>query len=122
MNIIINHLDLPCDIKYVITTFCYNHDGYTYCEKNAIQKCRKQKEAIVLRFLAEFKYWKSTETSIQWLKPGPRILGSGAYTSDQFELNRLKEMKENNVISSESYAKIMNVIENEKQTTTYKKN
>ena len=122
MNIIINHLDLPCDIKYVITAFCYNHDGYTYCEKNAIQKCRKQKEATVLRFLAEFKYWKSTETSIQWLKPGPRILGSGAYTSDQFELNRLKEMKENNVISSESYARIMNVIENEKQTTTYKKN
>ena len=31
-------------------------------------------------------------------------------------------MKENNVISSESYAKIMNVIENEKQTIIYKKN
>jgi hypothetical protein len=75
-----------------------------------------------LRFLAELKYWKSTETAIQWLKPGPPALGSGAYTSDQFELNQLKEMKENNVISSESYARIMNVIENEKQTTTYKKN
>lgn len=115
MNTIIKRFDLPCDIKYVITTFCYNDDGYTSDQIKTIRTIKKDKEPFVLRFLAEFKYWISTGTSIQWLKPGPRILGSGAYTSDQFELNRLKEMRENNIISEESYAKIMNVIQTTKK-------
>ena len=115
MNTIIKRFDLPCDIKYVISTFCYNDDGYTSDQIKTIQTIKKDKEPFVLRFLAEFKNWISTGTSIQWLKPGPRILGSGAYTSDQFELNRLKEMRENNIISEESYAKIMNLIQTTKK-------
>ena len=115
MNTIIKRFDLPCDIKYVITTFCYNDDGYTSDQIKTIRTIKENKEPFVLRFLAEFKYWVSTGTSIQWLKPGPRILGSGAYTSDQFELNRLKEMRENNIISEESYAKIMNLIQTTKK-------
>jgi len=115
MNTMIKRFDLPCDIKYVITTFCYNDDGYTSDQIKTIRTIKKDKEPFVLRFLAEFKYWVSTGTSIQWLKPGPRILGSGAYTSDQFELNRLKEMRENNIISEESYAKIMNLIQTTKK-------
>lgn len=115
MNTIIKRFDLPCDIKYVISTFCYNDDGYTSDQIKTIQTIKKDKEPFVLRFLAEFKYWISTGTSIQWLKPGPRILGSGAYTSNQFELNRLKEMRENNIISEESYAKIMNLIQTTKK-------
>ncbi len=115
MNTIIKRFNLPCDIKYVITTFCYNDDGYTSDQIKTIRTIKKDKEPFVLRFLAEFKYWISTGTSIQWLKPGPRILGSGAYTSDQFELNRLKEMRENNIISEESYAKIMNLIQTTKK-------
>ena len=38
MNIIINKLDLPCDLKNEICKYSYNSEGYTVDDLNAIKK------------------------------------------------------------------------------------
>ena len=42
MNIIINKLQLPCDMKYEIDSFCYDNCGYTSEEINSIEILKKR--------------------------------------------------------------------------------
>ena len=43
MNVIVNKLDLPCDIKGVINSYCSNKLGYTGEELKAIEKIKENR-------------------------------------------------------------------------------
>jgi len=116
MNIVINKFKLPCDIKNVIYNYCYNDLGYSFKEIESIKKTKDNKKYTVLRYLSEIKYWKNTGTAVCWLKGytrnGIRTLRYGAYSSTDFELNRLKELKEQYDLSSIKYENILKHIYN----------
>ena len=116
MNIVINKFKLPCDIKNVIYNYCYNDLGYSFKEIESLKKTKDNKKYTVLRYLSEIKYWKNTGTAVCWLRGctrnGIRTLRYGAYSSTEFELNRLKELKEENFLSSIKYENILKHIYN----------
>ena len=43
MNVIINKLDLPCDIKGVINSYCSDKFGYTGEDLKAIEKIKENR-------------------------------------------------------------------------------
>lgn len=92
MNIVINKLDLPCDLKNVITSFVYDKLGYSYEELQEIEKSKKSQEMVKLRQKFELYYWKNSGCSIQWLKP-TSVLGNGAYVNKLHELNTIIEFR-----------------------------
>ena len=92
MNIVINKFDLPCDLKYVITSFVYDKLGYSYEQLQEIEKSKKNQELVKLRQKFELHYWKNSGCSIQWLKPS-KILVSGAYVNKLHELNTIIEFR-----------------------------
>lgn len=110
----INSLNLCSDLKNIIYSFNYNFLGYSIDDINMINYERKNKKGHVLRVLAELIYFKNTGTSICWLrgckKNGIVIVRYGAYSSLNFELNRLKEINESKLITDKIYKKILNNI------------
>ena len=75
MNIIINKLDLPCDLKNEICKYSYNSEGYTVDDLNAIkkQKNKKRTQFMKLRHKLELAEWYKYNVSVCWLR------GRGAY-------------------------------------------
>lgn len=75
MNIIINKLDLPCDLKNEIYKYSYNNEGYTVDDLNAItkQKNKKRTQFMKLRIKLELVEWYRMGVSVYWLK------GRGVY-------------------------------------------
>lgn len=75
MNIIINKLDLPCDLKNEIHKYIYNSEGYTVDDLNAIkkQKNKKRNKFMKLRIKLELAEWYKYNVSVCWLR------GRGAY-------------------------------------------
>ena len=69
MNIIINKLDLPIDMKYEINKYCYDNLGYTIKEIGKIHslKIKNYKNKLYLKI--ELLCWIHSGLSIQWLKP-----------------------------------------------------
>ena len=56
MELIIEKLDLPCDLKKEIYTYCYNELGYTIDELNIIKPFFEKPEIIV--------WWKTFSTPV----------------------------------------------------------
>lgn len=77
MNIIINKLDLPCDLKNEIYKYSYNSEGYTVDDLNAIkkQKNKKRTQFMKLRIKLELVEWYRMDVNVCWLRPG---LGGGS--------------------------------------------
>ena len=92
MNIVVNKLDLPCDLKYVISSFVYDKLGYSYEQLQEIEKCKISQEFVKLRQKFELHYWKNSGCSIQWLKP-TKTLVNGAYLNKLHELNTIIEFR-----------------------------
>ena len=44
MNIIISKLDLPCDIKPIINSYCYNEQGFNTNDLICIEKEKQKKK------------------------------------------------------------------------------
>lgn len=92
MNIVISKLNLPCDLKYVISSFVYDKLGYSYEQLQEIEKNKKNQELVKLRQKFELHYWKNSGCSIQWLKP-TKTLVRGAYLNKLHELNTIIEFR-----------------------------
>ena len=75
MNIIIDSLQLPNDMKFEINRYCYNNLGYTFIELQEIEKIKKERKWYNLRLKIELWEWKRLGTSISWLRP----LNDGRY-------------------------------------------
>ena len=72
MNIIINKLDLPCDLKNEIYKYSYNSEGYTVDDLNAIKKHKNKKitQFMKLRHKLELAEWYKYNVSVCWLRRG----------------------------------------------------
>ncbi len=94
MNIIINNLDLPCDLKNEIYKYSYNSEGYTVNDLNAIkkQKNKKRTQFMKLRIKLELVGWYSWGFNVSYLKGGgyygeknPRSMwGGGTLQESQY--------------------------------------
>ena len=107
MNIIINKLILPCDLKYVINSFLYDNLGYSYEELQEIKKSKKSQEIIKLRQKIELYYWKSTGCSVSWLKP-TSTTSSGAYLNKGHEHSMIFDLR--NTISNDNFVELMRIL------------
>ena len=92
MNIVVNKMDLPYDLKYVISSFVYDKLGYSYEQLQEIEKSKKSQEFVKLRQKFELHYWKDSGCSIQWLKP-TKNTRCGAYLNKLHELNTIIEFR-----------------------------
>lgn len=79
MNVIVNKLDLPHDIKEVIESYCCNKLGYTYENLKVIEKIKEKKrnKFMKLRQKLELVQWYNLGVSVCWLRPGE--YGWGVY-------------------------------------------
>jgi len=104
MNVVIDLLNLPCDIKYEIKNYCYDNRGYTYTELDEIEKIKSKQKWYKLRIKIELWYWKNLEVSVSWLRPiyrnGKYLRGcyygckQNSYNTILHELRTIKEYKE----------------------------
>jgi hypothetical protein len=102
MNIILNKLDLPCDIKYVVKNFIYNALGYTVEELRCIENIKKRERVVKIRQKVELNEWKTLGVSIGWLRPRPSKkskYNGGAYLSPKHEFDTIVNACFNNQIS-----------------------
>ena len=73
MNIIIQKLNLPKDVKHEISHFFYDSSGYTFLELLEIEKLKRNKKQKfdMLRLKVELYTWKrSLYNQVCWLKGG----------------------------------------------------
>ena len=70
MDLIIQKLDLPCDIKMEIYNYCYNEIGYTVdeMEQIEIEKQKKRNIFLKLRLKVALSEWYKFAVSVSWLK------------------------------------------------------
>ena len=94
MDIIINKLKIPFDIKMEISRYCYDDYGYTHSQLEFIKKLKvnKRNKFMKLRFKLELAEWYSMKVSVSWLKPDGvygkkghgRIYGGGTLAETQY--------------------------------------
>ena len=79
MKVIVNKLDLPYDIKWVINSYLSNKLGYTDEDLKEIKqiKGRKRNKFMKLRQKLELAVWYKFNVSVSWLTHGGR--GKGWY-------------------------------------------
>ena len=72
MNIIINKLDLPRDLKNEIYKYSYNSEGYSVNDLASIekQKNKKRTQFMKLRIKLELVGWYSWGFNVSYLKGG----------------------------------------------------
>ena len=76
MNVVITKLGLPCDINNEIYKYCYNNEGYTINDLNAIKKEKNKKgnKFMKLRQKLELSHWWWSGSLIRgncpWYKSG----------------------------------------------------
>lgn len=70
MDLIIQKLDLPCDLKMEIHNYCYNEIGYTVDEMKQIEieKQKKRNIFLKLRLKVALSEWYKFAVSVSWLK------------------------------------------------------
>ena len=70
MDLIIQKLDLPCDLKMEIHNYCYNEIGYTVdeMEQIEIEKQKKKNVFLKLRLKVALSEWYKFAVSVSWLK------------------------------------------------------
>jgi hypothetical protein len=75
MNVVINKLDLPCDIKRELYKYCYDRLGYTVSDITRIKDIKKniRQKFMKLRVKLELAEWYNYNVSVSWLR------GGGAY-------------------------------------------
>lgn len=79
MNIIINKLNLPYDMKRVINSYYSNEIGYTGEDLKAIEKIKdkRRNKFMKLRQKLELAEWYTMGVSVYWLHAGR--YGGGVY-------------------------------------------
>lgn len=79
MNVIVNKLDLPCDMKGVIKSYCINEVGYSGENLKAIEKIKEKRRTkfMKLRQKLELAEWYTMGVSVYWLRGGR--YGGGVY-------------------------------------------
>lgn len=77
MDLIIQKLDLPCDLKMEIHNYCYNEIGYTVdeMEQIEIEKQRSKNKFSKRRLKIELSEWYQYNVAVCWLRP----TGRGVY-------------------------------------------
>lgn len=85
MNIIVDKLNLPCDIKREICNYCYDKLGYTNADINRIKhiKRNRRNKFIKLRHKLELAQWYKFNVSVTWLTHNGR--GNGWYGKKSHE-------------------------------------
>ena len=94
MNIVIQKLKLPCDLKNEIYKYCYNSGGYSVNDLVAIEKEKNKKRTrfMKLRHKLELVEWYRMGTSVSWLRGGGtygkksphRVYGGGTLAESQY--------------------------------------
>ena len=102
MNIIISKLKLPNDMKYEISKYCYDNQGYTVEEIDMIDSLKVKKYKDKLYIKIELLCWKHTGTSIQWLRPR-KGFSTGYFTSIVSVKDGINYCYLNKLISSEDW-------------------
>ena len=69
MDLIIQKLDLPCDLKMEIHNYCYNEIGYTVVE---IEKQKPRNKFSKRRLKLELSEWYMYNVAVCWLRPAGR--------------------------------------------------
>lgn len=79
MNIIVNKLNLPCDIKKEVYKYCYDELGYTNADINRIKYIRgnRRNKFMKLRQKLELVQWYKFNVSVTWLTHNG--IGNGWY-------------------------------------------
>ena len=111
MNIVIQKLKLPCDIKYVIKTFCYNDLGYNAEQIMTIEHEKEKRKNAVLRFSIEAIQFKKMNMPISWLKKLTKNNGTGVYSpGSKYELRGMEYLYLENYITKEQYLRMLTYI------------
>ena len=74
MNLIIQKLDLPCDLKMEIHNYCYNEIGYTVDDMKQIEieKQKPRNKFSKRRLKLELSEWYMYNVAVCWLRPAGR--------------------------------------------------
>jgi len=71
MNVVINKLDLPCDMKGVIYSFLYHDNGFNQVQVDTIEKIKtKSLQIQQQRIKLELMEWYRVDKRIRWLRNG----------------------------------------------------
>ena len=75
MNVIVDKLYLPCDMKREIYKYCYDSKGYTMSHINTIKNIRGniRNKFMKVRLKLELAEWYKYNVSVSWLR------GHGVY-------------------------------------------
>ena len=94
MNVVLNKLKLPCDIKTEIYKYCYDNLGYTQSQREYINKLKENRrnKFMKLRHKLELTEWYTMGVSVYWLSPDgvygkkdPRkVYGGGTLAETQY--------------------------------------
>ena len=94
MNVVVNKLKLPCDIKMEINKYCYDQLGYNYLQRECINKLKQnsRNKFMKLRHKLELTEWYTMGVSVYWLSPDgvygkkdPRkVYGGGTLAETQY--------------------------------------
>ena len=107
MNIIIEKLDVSCDIKYNITNFLYDPLGYTFDDINKIQELKKKNKFQMQRITTELWLWKQKDVSIRYLR-GSVVSYIGMFKNIFEERDAMYEAIENNVFVEKDHDELKN--------------
>lgn len=79
MNVIVDKLDLPCDMKREIKGYCINEVGYSGEDLKSIEKIKgkRRNKFMKLRQKLELAQWYTMGVSVYWLHAGR--YGGGVY-------------------------------------------
>lgn len=94
MDVIVNKLKIPCDMKMEIGKYCYDDLGYTDSQRKCINKLKENKrnKFMKLRNKLELAEWYSMGVSVTWLKSGgvygkkspEKVYGGGTFAETQY--------------------------------------
>ena len=94
MDIIVNKLKLPCDVKMEISKYCYDELGYNYSQLEFINKLKQNRKNkfMKLRHKLELAEWYTMAVSVYWLTPNgvygeknpSKVYGGGTLAESQY--------------------------------------
>lgn len=94
MDIIVNKLKLPCDLKMEISKYCYDELGYNYSQLEFINKLKQNRKNkfMKLRHKLELAEWYTMAVSVYWLTPNgvygeknpSKVYGGGTLAESQY--------------------------------------
>ena len=75
MNVVVNKLKLPCDIKMEINKYCYDQLGYNYLQRECINKLKQN---------SRNKFMKLTPDGVYGKKDPKKVYGGGTLAESQY--------------------------------------